>query len=93
MSRANSPGREERSRFGGFRRDPGGHFLQGEHRRRTRQSVVILVVAVVIVIITALLASRPDDPQIELIDTDESAGVVALAAAEGTAPPAVTDNS
>ncbi len=86
VSRSGAP-RAERSRWGGFRRDPGGHFLQGDHKRRVRLGIIILVVAVLILLLTALIARRSDNPQIKLIDTvgDDSTGV-ALASAEGTAP-------
>ena len=85
MSGRTDSSRKERPRWGGFRRDPGGQFLQSDHKRRVRLGIVIIAVAVAVIIVTALISTRNREPEFELIDV-ESSSALSLASAAGTAP-------
>ena len=85
MSRRAEVARKEGSRWGGFRRDPGGHFLQSDHNRRVRLIAIVIGVAVVVIAVTALIASRDRQPELELVGV-ESSTALSLASATGTAP-------
>ena len=74
--------RDGRSRWKDDGRDEGGHFLQTERRDRNRGLIVIAVALLVAVIVTAIVASRDDSPEIELIDVETGAAVGTLLAAD-----------
>jgi len=85
MPRRAEAARKEGSRWGGFRRDPGGHFLQSDHNRRVRLIAIVIGVAVVVIAVTALIASRDRQPELELVGV-ESSTALSLASATRTAP-------
>jgi len=78
------------SRWSGFSRDAGGHFLQSDRRKRTRLSVAVVIVAVIVLAMTAWVASQADDPKLDLIDAAADGGPTFGDRLDPAAPTALT---